>query len=73
MVAVPAKSDLLTPGSFGPDASVLATVVGILAVIAIVSAHKRGLFPKDAGSGTHESPSSRSEVFLDSPLMPKRQ
>jgi membrane protease YdiL (CAAX protease family) len=39
------KSDLLTGGVFGPEASGLATIVGILTVIAIVFAWKRGLFP----------------------------
>jgi len=38
------KPDLLTGGADGPDASALASIVGILAVSAIVYAQKRGLF-----------------------------
>ena len=68
---VPGKSDLLTGGSFGPDASVLATLVGILAVIAIVSAHMRGLFERTQ-IAAHESSSSPSGVYLNPPLMPKQ-
>jgi uncharacterized protein len=51
---VAGKPDLLTGGKFGPDASVLATFVGALAVAAIVYSSKRGFFrkmrpiPKDA-------------------------
>jgi hypothetical protein len=38
------KPDLLAGGAYGPDASALATIVGILVIIAIVSAQKRGFF-----------------------------
>jgi membrane protease YdiL (CAAX protease family) len=37
-------SDILTGGSFGPDASVLSFTIGILAVAAILYARKRGYF-----------------------------
>jgi uncharacterized protein len=38
------RPDLLTGGSFGPDASVLAFVIGILAVLAIVYGRAKGRF-----------------------------
>jgi uncharacterized protein len=41
-VPVAGKPDLLTGGTFGPDASVLATFVGALAVVAILYGWKRG-------------------------------
>jgi hypothetical protein len=40
----PGRSALLTGGTYGPDGSVLAMIVGILACIAIVWASKKGLF-----------------------------
>jgi membrane protease YdiL (CAAX protease family) len=36
------KSDILTGGSFGPDASVLSYIIGIIAVAAILYARKKG-------------------------------
>ena len=40
----PCKSGLLTGGPFGPDGSPLAVIVGILLIVAIRHAWKRGLF-----------------------------
>jgi membrane protease YdiL (CAAX protease family) len=42
---VPSKPELLTGGHFGPDASVLSTLVGILMIAAIVYASEKGFFP----------------------------
>jgi uncharacterized protein len=52
---VAGKPDLLTGGNFGPDASVLATLVGALAVAAIVYGSKRGFFRKTRPAGTYET------------------
>jgi hypothetical protein len=38
------RSDILTGGSFGPDASVLSYIIGIIAVTAILYARKKGWF-----------------------------
>jgi len=38
------KPDFLTGGSFGPDASILAFVIGVIAVMAIVYARAKGWF-----------------------------
>jgi membrane protease YdiL (CAAX protease family) len=43
---VPGRSDLLTGGAFGPDGSVLANIIGILLILAILFAWKRGLFQR---------------------------
>jgi hypothetical protein len=36
------RSDILTGGSFGPDASVLSYIIGIIAVAAILYAREKG-------------------------------
>jgi membrane protease YdiL (CAAX protease family) len=41
---VPGRSDILTGGSFGPDASVLSYAIGIIAIAAIFYGRKMGLF-----------------------------
>jgi hypothetical protein len=38
------RSDILTGGSFGPDASVFACVIGMIAVATILHARKKGWF-----------------------------
>jgi hypothetical protein len=43
------KSDLLTGGTFGPDASAFATVIGAIAIAAILYANKRGFFGSEVG------------------------
>jgi membrane protease YdiL (CAAX protease family) len=40
------RSDVLTGGAFGPDGSVLATIVGLLVIVLITSVRKRQLFKK---------------------------
>jgi membrane protease YdiL (CAAX protease family) len=42
---VSGKSDLLTGGHFGPDASLLSTIIGILVILAIIYASKKGFLP----------------------------
>ena len=43
---VAGKPELLTGGQFGPDSSVLALLIGVLAVAAILYGRKRGFFRK---------------------------
>jgi membrane protease YdiL (CAAX protease family) len=45
------RSDVLTGGSFGPDASVLAFILGIIAVTAILYARKKGFFEVQLDKG----------------------
>jgi len=51
---VAGKPELLTGGQFGPDASVLSLLVGVLVVAAILLVWKRGLFRRTQPFGTQE-------------------
>jgi hypothetical protein len=43
---MPGRSAILTGGSYGPDGSILAMIVGILACVAIQAASRRGYFQR---------------------------
>jgi membrane protease YdiL (CAAX protease family) len=51
---VPGKAELFTGGQFGPDASAPSLLVGVLFVVAILFARKKGFFRKTQPFGTQE-------------------
>jgi membrane protease YdiL (CAAX protease family) len=49
---MPGRSDILTGGSFGPDASVLSYVIGVICIAAILYARKKKCFGSRSATGT---------------------
>jgi len=46
------RSDILTGGSFGPDASILSLVLGVISIAVILYARHKGCFGNPGAIGT---------------------